>query len=276
MLRSSLGKLILAVALGVVLAAPIHAGTISLGWDAVQGATGYRIYYGTSSAQYPSNLNVGNVTEATVTGLTDCTSWFLAVKAYNSFGESPDFSGEISGWPRPVLNTASPPAALQGAQFTLDVRGTNFRAGSTVEIDNPYVFLGPPAVPSCSQIQVAATIEPTARGARPAEIGQYSLSVVHPDDVFGTRVGLFEVQINPERFDVYRDPGPSEGRIDARDIHRLSRLFGSREGDPTYDRDADLDGDGWLDGNDLAHLASNLGRCWNGTTWIAAACPASQ
>ena len=35
----------------IVLASPLEAATISVRWDAVSGATGYRIHYGTSSMQ---------------------------------------------------------------------------------------------------------------------------------------------------------------------------------------------------------------------------------
>ena len=52
----------------------------------------------------------------------------------------------------------------------------------------------------------------------------------------------------------------------------LSRLFGNDETDPLWDPDFDFDGDGWIDGSDLAYLASNLGKCWSGTGWTAQAC----
>ena len=44
---------------------------------------------------------------------------------------------------------------------------------------------------------------------------------------------------------------------------------------PLYDPDFDFDGDGWVDGQDLAYLASNMGRCWDGAAWTLAACPAN-
>ena len=37
----------------------------------------------------------------------------------------------------------------------------------------------------------------------------------------------------------------------------------------------DVNGDGWIDGEDLHYLASHLGECWNGTGWSVAACPAA-
>jgi hypothetical protein len=41
------------------------------------------------------------------------------------------------------------------------------------------------------------------------------------------------------------------------------------------DADDDFDGDGWVDGDDLAYIASNLGRCWSASAknWSLSACP---
>jgi hypothetical protein len=122
---------------------------------------------------------------------------------------------------------------------------------------------------------VAATIEPTADGVRAAQIGPYTVTVVNPDDVFGSRNGAFEVQVDPSRFDLDDRDGPSRGRLDGRDTIWLSRLFGSQEGDADYYPDSDFNGDGWVDGEDLAYLASNLGRCWDGAGWNVGSCPES-
>jgi len=250
-----------------------HAGSIHMRWDAVSGATGYRVYYGRATGQYSDSVNVGNTTSAVVNGLADCTEWHLAVKAYNSVGESPSFSNEIVGWARPQVTKPTPAAAIQGAQFTLDISGSNFQSGANVEVDNPNVFFDSPTVMSCNQIQVAATIEPTADGVRPAEIGLYTVTVVNPDDVYGSKSGAFEVQVDPARFDLDDRQGPSRQRLDGRDTIWLSHLFGSREGEAGYYPDSDFNGDGWVDGEDLAYLASNLGRCWDGAGWSVRVCP---
>jgi hypothetical protein len=254
---------------------PVSAGQILLQWDPVPGATGYRVYYDTRSGSYRRSLDVGNSTRATVPSLTDCTPWYLAVKAYNSAGESAEYSNEVVGWPRPEVTAPDPAAEIQGARFTLDIRGSNFQSGARVEIDSPHVFVDSAAVRSCAQIQVAASIEPTSAGVRPAEIGRYKITIVNPDDVFGERSQAFEVRVNPARFDLDRRDGPSKGRLDGRDAIWLSHLFASREGDNRYQPDSDFDGNGWVDGEDLAYLASNLGKCWDGATWKSAACPES-
>ena len=249
----------------------VSAGTIGLAWDASSGATGYRVYWGPSSGNYTNSQDVGNNTTTLLTNVANCTDTFFAVTAYNSAGES-GYSNEIANWPRPEVASASPGSAQQGSLFSMDINGNNFKPGAVVEIDNANVFLDSASVQACNRIQVATTVEPTAANMRPAEIGQYRITVTNDDDL-ADEAQVFQVLINPERFDIVSDAGPSQNRIDGRDSIYLGRLFGSREGQALYDPDLDFDGDGWIDGSDLTYLASNMGRCWNGSQWTTGACP---
>ena len=256
-------------------ATPLSAGTISLAWTPAAGASGYRVYYGASSGTYTQSQDVGASTEATV-ALADCTNWYVAVKAYNGAGESPAFSNEIAGWARPRVDASTPGARLQGSVFTLGIAGSNFRPGATVEIDNPNVHFASVDVVDCDTIQLAATVEPTASGVRAAEVGTFTVSVTNPDDTFGARADAFEVLIDPARFDVNQSDSATRDRVDGKDTVWLARLFGSPETSVLYDPDFDLDGDGWVDGQELSYVASNLGRCWSGTAWTVESCPSSQ
>ena len=250
------------------------AGTIGLSWNPSVGASGYRVHYGPNPGQYTITVDAGNVTQVILQGPPDCADSFFAVTAYNAAGES-EFSTEISSWPRPEINAVLPPSAMQGSLFTLDVNGMNFQPGTTVEIDNPNAFFDSPSVLACDQVQVSATVEPTAPGIRPAEVGSFSLSTTNPNQLTTAATPGFTVLVNPARFDIWSEPGPSQGRLDGRDTILLSRRFGSQEGDPLYDPDVDFDGNGWVDGNDLAYLGSNFGTCWTGSDWDASACPPS-
>ena len=64
--------------------------SVSLAWDASPGpnVAGYRVYYGTSSGSLSQNLDAGPVTIATVPNLSNATTYFFAVTAYNTAGES--------------------------------------------------------------------------------------------------------------------------------------------------------------------------------------------
>ncbi len=251
-----------------------HAGTIGLAWNPSAGAEGYRVHYGPNPGQYTSFVDVGNVARVTLVGPPDCTTSYFAVTAYNSTGESSP-SSEISSWPRPAVGVPSPVAAIQGSLLTLDIAGMNFQSGATVTIDNLGVYLGSASALSCDRLQVAATVEPTAQGVRPAEVGRFSVTVTNPDQLLGVGASALEILIDPGRFDLATDPGASLGRVDGHDTVRLARRFGGQDGDALYDPDADFNGDGWVDGEDLSYLAGNFGRCWTGSGWDASACSTS-
>ncbi len=82
-------------------------GSATLTWDAptttlygseltgTNSISGYRVYYGTSSGNYTSSAEAGNVTSYTVTGLSGGTTYYFAITASNSSGES-GYSNEDS------------------------------------------------------------------------------------------------------------------------------------------------------------------------------------
>ncbi len=251
-----------------------HAGQINVTWDPVPGAAGYYVYYGVSSGSYGPPISTTG-TSASITGLQDCQTYFVAVRAFNAAGISPNYSNEISGWSRPAITTATPASAMQGDQIVMDIVGANFDQNATVDLGNPNIFLTGLSVIDCTHIQVLATIEPTARAIRAAQVGRVDLTISNPDSVFGMKSQAFEVLINPYRFDVNQSDSVTMNRIDGKDTVYLSRQFGLSDANPNYDPDDDFDGDGMIDGVDLAYIASNLGRCWSSTTksWSLTACP---
>jgi len=250
--------------------APAIAGTIDLAWDPVAGAAGYRVYYGTSPGNYTQHKDF-TTTAATLTNLTDCTTWYVAVKAYNGAGESPSFSNELSGWARPEITGATPSAMKQGDQTVVNISGKNFQPGATIQFGDPpkqRLYQASVVTQSCNAMQLVLTADPPSRHIPPAKAEKTLIEVVNPDDVFGQRSNAFEILINPARFDVNQSDNATLGAIDGKDLVWLLRVFRSQEGaDPSYDPDFDFDGDGWVDGNDLAFIASNFGFFWSGSAW---------
>jgi len=246
------------------------AGAVGLSWDPSAGASGYRVYFGDTEGNYsPTTLYDGPATTVTVddNALTDCTTWHFAVTAYNLAGES-GFSGDVASWPRPSIESASPPVAMQGSQFTLTLSGGNF---DSFEIDHPNVVLENPSI-SCNQIQALVTVEPTAEGVAPAKVGDVSVTVTNLTGLTSTEPA-FEVLINPARFDINQSIPTTDGRLDGLDTIWIATLGGVQFGGTTYDPDFDFDGDGWIDGNELAYIGSNFGLCWDGSSWKLSACP---
>jgi hypothetical protein len=129
-------------------------------------------------------------------------------------------------------------------------------------------------------------------GEQAAEVGKWDATVLAPAGpdgrhVFGTRHQAFEVLINPIRFDVNASDESTGGvkRLTTADTQWLlssnaSFLVNpnSCRRDPRYLEVLDLDGNGMIDGEDIAYVYSSgvtdlLETCWNGTTWSASACP---
>ena len=75
-----------------VTATTLVPNTATLAWDAVAGASGYRIFYGTApspcSQAVGAVVDVGNVTTYTVTGLGSSTRYHFGAKAYDASKES--------------------------------------------------------------------------------------------------------------------------------------------------------------------------------------------
>lgn len=86
------------------------AASVTLAWDASPdpSVVGYRVYYGPAIGAYTNSAAVGNVTNATLTGLTTGFKYYFSATAYNSTGEESSFSNEINYTP-PVAPTQPAP-----------------------------------------------------------------------------------------------------------------------------------------------------------------------
>ena len=87
-----------------------------LSWDAVINDTsgledtsrvrGYKIYYGTSTGSYLTPIDTGNVTTYELTGLSNGTTYYIAVSAYDYAGNEGAKSAEVSQTPQEVRGIA--------------------------------------------------------------------------------------------------------------------------------------------------------------------------
>ncbi len=73
-----------------------EAASVSLGWDAAAGVSGYKIHRGTTSGSYTTSVNVGNATSYTLSDLTSGTTYYFAVSAYDSSNAESGYSNEVS------------------------------------------------------------------------------------------------------------------------------------------------------------------------------------
>ena len=178
--------------LAAVMAATITAstaGSVSLRWDPSSGATGYKVFYGTAAGSYANQLDAGSATQATVSGLTDCTTWYFAVKAYDAGGAlSTTFSNEVSGWPRPTVSAVAPTAAEQGRRLTLTIDGTNFKSGAALTFSTSGVTVNAITVQSCNRLTADVTI------GSGASAGSSDVEVMNVDRSYGARTGGLQIQ----------------------------------------------------------------------------------
>jgi hypothetical protein len=121
--------LVVVLLCGLMVAAPssvFGVQSVTLAWSPVTNTdlAGHKVYYGPVSHTYTNNISVGNVTNATISGLVEGATYCIAATAFNTAGLESDFSNEIS--------YTVPIAALPGVelrvtptrQFILTVTGT--------------------------------------------------------------------------------------------------------------------------------------------------------
>lgn len=84
--------------MALFIAGQVVAAEIKLEWDPSEssGVAGYKVYYGTQSGNYSTSVDAGDQTSATLTGLADGQTYYIATTAYDSTGAESDFSNEIS------------------------------------------------------------------------------------------------------------------------------------------------------------------------------------
>ncbi len=90
-------------------------GQVALGWNAVSGATGYNIKYGTAPGNYTSTVTGVHGTSATISSLVDGTPYYFVVSAVNGAGEGGN-STEVSTTPAAPI--PQPPAVPTGLAAT--------------------------------------------------------------------------------------------------------------------------------------------------------------
>jgi hypothetical protein len=73
------------------------AYSLTLEWDPnTEGdLAGYIVYYGTSSREYNRDVDIGDYTSCTISGLEDGIKYYFAVTAYDGEGNESAFSKEV-------------------------------------------------------------------------------------------------------------------------------------------------------------------------------------
>ena len=119
------------------------AAQVTLAWDANTDptVTGYKLYYGKASRTYGTPVDVGKVTQYTLTGIQEGINCYFAVTAYDTNRNESAFSTELECFtlvPAPGVNGAiSPSSAVvvsRGMNQTFTVTpAANYKCHVTVD-----------------------------------------------------------------------------------------------------------------------------------------------
>ena len=112
-------------------AAAEGTATVAVGWDAsTPTVAGYEIYYGTISGQYDHVVDVGNNTSCSISGLVAETTYYFAVKAYDSEGYKSEYSEELIHTVESSISNNSPTISI-----TSPANGASFDSGAIISFD---------------------------------------------------------------------------------------------------------------------------------------------
>ncbi|MBF0273824.1 MAG: peptidoglycan DD-metalloendopeptidase family protein [Nitrospinae bacterium] len=78
------------------LTSTVNGSSVTISWTASAGATGYKLYYGTTSTNYVNSANgldIGNSLSSTFYNIPSGT-YYIALKSYDNSGNSSDISSE--------------------------------------------------------------------------------------------------------------------------------------------------------------------------------------
>ncbi|MDX2109959.1 MAG: PA14 domain-containing protein [Verrucomicrobiota bacterium] len=174
--------------------------SLSLGWSTVSGVSGYRVRWGTASGSYTNSMDVGSATNFTITGLTHNATYYVAVGAYNAFGESlpsaervavalaDGQSGTLAAWDLLAVGSIIGDAVSANASATSSrVSGSAITRGAGFTAGNLQAYQGAGA------INTRTSNNPTTLAA--AKTGNYYFQwTVAP--VAGYRMGISSVKIS--------------------------------------------------------------------------------
>jgi hypothetical protein len=76
----------------------LATGSVTLAWNRCTDpiVAGYNVYWGGTSGAYTNEINAGNATNVTISGLSQGTTYYFAATTYSAVGMESPFSSEVS------------------------------------------------------------------------------------------------------------------------------------------------------------------------------------
>ena len=137
------------VILNVFCFSNIEAGELIINWypNTENDLLGYKVYYGTSSGNYTTVRDAGNVNSYTVSGLSEGVEYFFVVTAYDTAYNESSFSIEVRGIIEvtdtipPQISSVNPVSSIQiDLTFSEQVEKSSAENLSNYQISNGIVI----------------------------------------------------------------------------------------------------------------------------------------
>lgn len=153
----------------VMVSATAGERSIALTWNAVAGATGYKVFYDEDSSNPPfspaslategaSGLDVGNATSFTLTGLPVGQIYYVAVKAYDNFSES-EFSNQLTATPYTLIPLAPVLVSATGGDRTVTLQWNAVAGANGYRVYYDEDEANPPYYPTKTALEGAPAID---------------------------------------------------------------------------------------------------------------------
>jgi len=156
-LRAAVSLLTLIMIIMSITAADVFSST-TVAWTAPTTNTdgtpltdlaGYKIYYGTTSGNYPNSINAGKVTSYAFNNLTSGTPYYFVATAYDTTGFESAFSNEVAKTEPVVSGPAVPTVTaftIPSTSTSLTISITSFTATDNAGVTG-YIITGSPTAP---------------------------------------------------------------------------------------------------------------------------------
>ncbi len=100
------------------------AAEAMLAWDAnKEPVSGYKLYYGNASRNYHKSIDVGKVTQYTITGIEEGKNIYFAVTAYDAWKNESEFSTELECFT--IVSKQNPNGIINPSKTIVVSHGTN-------------------------------------------------------------------------------------------------------------------------------------------------------
>jgi len=179
----------------------LHGAQVSLAWDPpthnldgspIENLAGYKVYYGSTSSDYGTCLDVGNARAANISGLIEGAAYYFSAKTYNTEGLESPFSDEFA-WTVPDVTPPEIVSAPDNMALQADEAGQAVLPDLTAQVAATDNCSGPGQItitqspaPGTMLAMGAETIVFTASDAAGNQVSHSSTLTV-TDEAFSTR-----------------------------------------------------------------------------------------